>query len=70
MHSQVGALQDVDLQIDIPWTDLDLSAASAKFLKSMYVEIAIKWVCNAITSIAHITKGKVFSNYMVDLNVR
>ena len=36
----------------------------------LYREIAVKWVLNAITTGAHVLKGKVLKNYMVDLQVR
>ncbi|XP_033738335.1 glucokinase regulatory protein-like [Pecten maximus] len=35
----------------------------------LYQEIATKWVCNAVTTGAHVLKGKVFQNIMVDLKV-
>lgn len=35
----------------------------------LYKEIATKWVCNAVTTGAHVLKGKVFQNIMVDLKV-
>ncbi|XP_071119150.1 glucokinase regulatory protein-like [Haliotis cracherodii] len=35
----------------------------------LYREIATKWVLNAVTTGAHILKGKVFQNNMVDLKV-
>ncbi|XP_060081243.1 glucokinase regulatory protein-like [Ylistrum balloti] len=35
----------------------------------LYQEIATKWVCNAVTTGAHVLKGKVFENVMVDLKV-
>lgn len=34
-----------------------------------YAELACKWVANAITTGAHILKGKVFQNRMIDLRI-
>lgn len=33
------------------------------------LEISAKWICNAISTGAHILKGKVWSNRMIDLNL-
>lgn len=33
-------------------------------------EVALKWVLNAITTGAHVLKGKVLKNRMIDLQVR
>ena len=37
---------------------------------SMVGEMAIKWVLNAITTGAHVMKGKVLKNSMIDMQVR
>ena len=42
----------------------------ASTMLQLYCEIAVKWVLNAITTGAHVLKGKVLRNYMVDLQVR
>ena len=34
------------------------------------VEISCKWILNALSTGAHIHKGKVYKNYMIDLKVR
>ncbi|KAL5015770.1 hypothetical protein ScPMuIL_005359 [Solemya velum] len=35
----------------------------------LFSEIACKWICNAVSTGAHILKGKVYRNIMVDLRV-
>ena len=36
----------------------------------LYHEIATKWILNAVTTGAHVLKGKIYQNIMVDLKVR
>lgn len=37
---------------------------------TLLFEIAVKWVLNAISTGAHVLRGKVLGNRMIDLQVR
>ena len=37
---------------------------------SLFAEVAVKWTLNAVSTGAHIMKGKVFNNIMIDLKPR
>ena len=37
---------------------------------TLYAELAIKWMLNAVSTGSHIIKGKVFNNIMIDLKPR
>ena len=37
---------------------------------TLYAELAVKWTLNAVSTGAHIIKGKVFNNIMIDLKPR
>ncbi|XP_061072052.1 glucokinase regulatory protein isoform X2 [Conger conger] len=45
------------------------SEEESSFLMTLQVELATKWVLNAVSTGAHILKGKVYRNYMMDLKV-
>ena len=36
----------------------------------LFKEIALKWCLNAISTGAHVLKGKVYKNIMIDVKVR
>lgn len=40
-----------------------------RFCSSLFKEIACKWTCNVISTGAHILKGKVYENFMIDVKV-
>ncbi|KAL3869711.1 hypothetical protein ACJMK2_042362 [Sinanodonta woodiana] len=48
---------------------LPISDAIMEPWRQFHLEIATKWVLNAVTTGAHVLKGKVFQNIMVDLKV-
>ena len=37
---------------------------------NVYAELAVKWTLNAVSTGAHIMKGKVFNNIMIDVKAR
>lgn len=45
------------------------SALYTDFLKECFLEISVKWVLNAISTGAHVLKGKVLRNLMIDVKV-
>lgn len=45
------------------------SALFAEFLKECFLEISVKWILNAISTGAHVLKGKVLRNLMIDVKV-
>ncbi|KAJ8333330.1 hypothetical protein SKAU_G00422260 [Synaphobranchus kaupii] len=45
------------------------SEEDSPFLLTLQAELSTKWVLNAISTGAHILKGKIYRNYMVDLKV-
>lgn len=46
-----------------------MSALFNDFLKECFVEISVKWILNAISTGAHVLKGKVLRNLMIDVKV-
>ncbi|KAK3091035.1 hypothetical protein FSP39_016648 [Pinctada imbricata] len=79
-HKAVLAFKDCDIpqekfdvviraQID---NDINLGSVVKDVVdgfRNMYCEMFTKWVCNAVTTGAHVMKGKVYQNSMVDLKV-
>lgn len=45
------------------------SALFADFLEECLLEISVKWILNAISTGAHVLKGKVLRNLMIDVKV-
>jgi len=43
---------------------------AANFCSQLFKEIVCKWTCNVISTGAHILKGKVYQNFMIDVKVR
>ncbi len=62
------------VQLQMPTIDSTLgqklSSSCASLVSQFQAELATKWVCNALTTGAHILKGKVCLNFMVDVLVR
>lgn len=50
---------------------IPISLPSNEIIPGLFspVEISAKWICNAISTGAHVLKGKVWSNRMIDLNL-
>jgi N-acetylmuramic acid 6-phosphate (MurNAc-6-P) etherase len=63
---------DVEVKISLPKEKLAslIGDRAVEQFSMLFEEISAKWICNAITTGAHIMKGKVFQNIMVDLKVR
>jgi N-acetylmuramic acid 6-phosphate (MurNAc-6-P) etherase len=47
-----------------------LGAGLQSLVTELYCELAVKWTVNAVSTGAHIMKGKVFENIMIDLKPR
>ena len=52
-----------------PLEGLLINPEFAHFVKQCFVEISIKWILNAISTGAHVLKGKVVGSFMIDLKV-
>ena len=63
--------KSLDVYIAIPKANLveSLGETCIDFSWNLYVEIALKWACNVISTGSHIMKGKVYQNIMVDVKV-
>ena len=62
-----------DQCLTVPLPDLTLNHDIDKarpFLTRPLTEIATKWILNVLSTGAHVHKGKVYHNYMVDVRVR
>ena len=46
-----------------------MSVLFTDFLKECFMEISVKWILNAISTGAHVLKGKVLRNFMIDVKV-
>lgn len=46
-----------------------MSVVFTDFLKQCFMEISVKWILNAISTGAHVLKGKVVRNFMIDVKV-
>ena len=58
------------LTIHIPLQDIKQSSIIYnKFLEQCTTEVSLKWAINAVSTGAHILKGKVFKNSMIDLKL-
>nr|XP_022317514.1 glucokinase regulatory protein-like [Crassostrea virginica] len=62
---------DIEVNISLPKEALVSLVGEPVFQQyaMLFEEISTKWICNAVTTGAHIMKGKVFQNIMVDLKV-
>lgn len=63
---------DVEVNMSLPKEALISLIGETAFqqFSMLFEEISTKWILNAITTGAHVMKGKVFQNIMVDLKVR
>ena len=62
-------LFDCYVQVVLPWQPLSYYWWCADQSDSL-LEAAVKWVLNAVSTGAHVLRGKVLNNKMVDLRVR
>ena len=60
------------ISLSIPMSAIDelIGGDCAHLAEQSFREIAVKWCLNAISTGAHILKGKVFRNIMIDVKVR
>uniref|UniRef100_A0A4W3I2P2 Glucokinase regulatory protein n=1 Tax=Callorhinchus milii TaxID=7868 RepID=A0A4W3I2P2_CALMI len=54
--------------INVTWPKL-LSEDQGSYIQRFQYELSTKWVLNAISTGAHVLKGKVYYNHMIDLRV-
>ena len=61
-----------ELELQLPWKELEeiLGSDCLNICKPQLQQMACNWVCNAITTGAHVLVGKVYHNLMVDIKVR
>lgn len=67
-----NALFDHVITVDSPKSAFEelIGRESVHLASQMFREIAVKWCLNAISTGAHILKGKVYGNIMIDVKVR
>ncbi|XP_061191242.1 glucokinase regulatory protein-like [Saccostrea echinata] len=70
-NSPTRDMMDVEVGISLPKDKLVslIGEEAVDHFLMLFEEISLKWICNAITTGAHVLKGKVFQNIMVDLKV-
>ena len=79
-HSNLYVLQTLPPAVAAHFVDvLDIDLAGClcgvgpgcrSWMETSLSETAAKWVCNIISTGAHVRIGKVYGNLMVDVNVR
>ena len=62
-------LFDCRVQVVLPWQPLSYYWWCVD-QSDLLLEVAVKWVLNAVSTGAHVLRGKVLNNKMVDLRVR
>ena len=62
-------LFDCHVQVVLPWQPLSYYWWCAD-QSDLLLEATVKWVLNAVSTGAHVLRGKVLNNKMVDLRVR
>ncbi|XP_064163003.1 glucokinase regulatory protein isoform X4 [Anguilla rostrata] len=67
-HSVPDNIKEVFASV-MTFTWPSTSEEENSFLRTLQVELATKWVLNAVSTGAHILKGKIYRNYMMDLKV-
>ena len=60
----------VDLVLPNEKLEQVLSKELCVVLRPIFRQLVCKWLCNTLTTCAHVHKGKVFRNKMIDLRVR
>ena len=61
------------LDVVIPWQEVEEVVGGAQCLalcQPLLVEVSCKWLCNVLSTAAHVLLGKIYNNYMVDVAVR
>ncbi|XP_078256267.1 glucokinase regulatory protein isoform X2 [Rhinoraja longicauda] len=66
MPRQLRELFSIIVSVVWPMT---LSKYKGSYVQMFHRELSAKWMLNAISTSAHILKGKVYHNYMIDLKV-
>ncbi|KAI0207242.1 Glucokinase regulatory protein [Lamellibrachia satsuma] len=61
----------LEVTVRLPWQELTslLTPAMLSECGQFYVEMACKWTCNIISTGAHIIRGKIYENVMIDVRV-
>lgn len=61
---------DTRVVIDVSKVEQSLGSEHYHAWRQLYREMATKWTLNAVSTGAHILKGKIYQNIMVDVKVR
>ena len=61
---------DVTIHLQLPTDTIKTLCSHADHMIQCVAQMGIKWVLNALTTGAHVIKGKVVRNLMVDVQVR
>uniref|UniRef100_A0A4W3HZK7 Glucokinase regulatory protein n=1 Tax=Callorhinchus milii TaxID=7868 RepID=A0A4W3HZK7_CALMI len=68
-HQVPQQLEEIfSVAINVTWPKL-LSEDQGSYIQRFQYELSTKWVLNAISTGAHVLKGKVYYNHMIDLRV-
>ena len=70
--NSTSSSEALDVTISLPWNVLDslLTTPLVAECGQFFMEMACKWTCNIISTGAHIIRGKIYENIMIDVRVR
>ena len=68
IQNRLGHPHTVQIMLPSPGQDR-INYSHHKFIETCVAEVSLKWVINAVSTGAHILKGKVYKNYMIDLKL-
>ncbi|XP_041359642.1 glucokinase regulatory protein-like isoform X2 [Gigantopelta aegis] len=71
MPTEVQSLFDKTVNVTLPMSEMSrtLPEQVTRGNKQLYAEMSVKWILNSISTGAHILKGKIYQNIMVDVKV-
>ncbi|KAK2173445.1 hypothetical protein NP493_873g00014 [Ridgeia piscesae] len=69
--SLTSSSEGLEVTISLPWNVLDslLTTPLVAECGQFFMEMACKWTCNIISTGAHIIRGKIYENIMIDVRV-
>ena len=72
VQTQPPLLYQQRISVSLPVTSLQSTLGEHLYsvMLPCFKQIALKWVCNCLTTGAHVIKGKVYRNYMIDVRLR
>ena len=72
MPAEVLNVFDNTVSVTLPMSELSetLPEQVTSDNKQLYAEMSVKWILNCVSTGAHILKGKIYQNIMVDVKVR